>query len=236
MAAGADFILDTPCTMMYTRCKRCSMNDITPQNHPLDPDKSTKNNILIQAPQTTRTLQQTLPRENKETAIASSVIPWPYDDNKGMYLGYRACGFSVREALRAIGIGKSSLSNWRAEDAEFVRLEQDLPNIRKQLAKDYVELEFLRNFRLVLEKDFRVVQKSLGNILEDGEPADMSKYDQEYLLKMRGQYTVDQMKALEAIVGQQSGFSFTELMQDIDVVGLQRTQTETVMVRQKQDD
>jgi hypothetical protein len=216
------------------------MNDITPLSHPLDPDVSTKNNILIAAPQTTRTTQQTLPRENKETAIASTVIPWPYDDNKGMYLGYRACGFSVREALRAIGIGKSSLSNWRAEDIEFCRLEQELPNIRKQLAKDYVELEFLRNFRLVLEKDFRIIQKSLGNILEAGEDgrsvvADMNKFDQEYLLKMRGQYTVDQMKALEAVVGQQGGMSFTELLQDIDVVGLQRTQTETVMLR-KQDD
>jgi hypothetical protein len=217
------------------------MNDITPQTHPLDPEKSTKNNVLIAAPQTTRTNQQTLPRENKETAIASTVIPWPYDDNKGMYLGYRACGFSFREACRAIGVGKSTVSNWRAEDPEFVKLELDLPNIRKQLAKDYVELEFLRNFRLVLEKDFRIIQKSLGNIMETNpetgraEVAEMGKYDQEYLLKMRGQYTVDQMKALEAVVGQQGGLSFTELLQDIDVVGLQRTQTETVILR-KQDD
>jgi hypothetical protein len=218
------------------------MNDITPLDHPLDPDKSTKNNVLISAPQTTRTTQQTLPRENRETAIASTVIPWPYDDNKGLYLGYRACGFSVREALRAIGIGKPAISNWRAEDPRFVELENDLPNIRKQLAKDYVELEFLRNFRLVLEKDKRIIEKALGYIMvrneETGrmEPAELEKYDQEYLLKMRGQYTVDQMKALEAIVGQSSSLNFTELLQGIDVIGLQRTQTDTVVVRQKQDE
>ena len=218
------------------------MNDITPQNHPLDPDKSLKNNVLIEAKQLTRTNNQTLPRENTETSIASAVIPWPYDDSKGMYLGFRASGFSVREALRAVGVGKSSLSNWRAEDAEFVRIENDLPNIRKQLAKDYIELEFTRNFRLVLEKDFRVVQKSLGNIMvknpETGEleADDMTKYDQEYLLKMRGQYTVDQIKALEAVIGQNNSQSFTELMQGLDIVGMQRTTTESIVARPKQDD
>ena len=212
------------------------MNDITPQNHPLDPEISTKNNILIEAPKLTRTNQQTLPRENRETAIASSVIPWPFDDSKGMYLGYRACGFSVREALRAIGVGKSSLSNWRAEDAKFVELENDLPNIRKELAKQYVELEFLRNFRLALDLDYKKLQLAHKLIIdhETGEPADMTKFDQDYVLKMRGQYTVDQMKALEAIVGQNTGFNFAEwATQNVDIVGLQRT--ETVMLSKKAD-
>jgi hypothetical protein len=213
------------------------MNDITPLNHPLDPDISTKNNILIEAPKTTRAQYQTLPRENKETAIASAVIPWPFDDNKGMYLGYRACGFSVREALRAIGVGKSSLSNWRAEDSKFVELENDLPSIRKELAKNYVELEFLRNFRLALDLDYKKLQLAHKLIIdhETGEPTEMTKFDQDYVLKMRGQYTVDQMKALEAIVGQNTGFNFAEwATSNVDIVGLQRT--ETVVLGKKQSD
>lgn len=217
------------------------MNDITPSNHPLDPDKSYKNDITIAAPQLTRTNKQTLPRENKETAIASSIIPWPYDDNKSMYLGCRACGFSVREAMRAVGVSKGAVSNWRAEDAEFVRIENNLPEIRKALAKDYIELEFLRNFRMVLEKDRRVLEKALGYIIkwneEEGknEVQELSREEHDYLLKMRSQYTPESFKALETIVGHSEGFNFTDMVSGVDftqVVGQRTTTiTETLAAR-----
>jgi len=213
------------------------MLDITPLNHPLDPNRSSKNDISIEAPALTRCNNTTLSRENKETSIASSVIPWPYDDNKSMFLGLRACGFSFREACRGVGIGKSTVSNWRAEDADFVRIENDLPQYRKTLAKDYVELEFLRNFRLCLDLDYKKLQKAHGLILdkETGEPEELTRFDQDYVLKMRGQYTVDQMKALEAIVGQSQQFNFTEWIQkNANEIGMERTITTTEKITLKE--
>jgi len=115
------------------------------------------------------------------------------------------------------------------------------------LAKDYVELEWLRNFRFVLEKDKRIITKSLGYGEIDPEthkPYEMTREDQEYLLKMRGQYTVDQMKALEAIVGQNTGFNFTELVAQgvlsasasSTVIGARKTTTvEEVMLKRQEE-
>ena len=237
---GIIAILDNAYAYMLYCIKRINMNNIEPRQ--LLPDEKAKNNVEIEVKQRTRTNKQTLPTESKEISIASAIVPWPYDDNKSLYLGYRACGFSVREAERALGIGKSAISNWRAEDPEFVRLENDLPNIRKTLAKDYVELEFMRNFRLVLEKDRRIISKSLGYgkiDKETNQPEEMTREEHEYLLKMRGQYTVDQMKSIEQIVGQNAGFNFTELIAagalNTDTISARRVTVEEVQLHRQQE-
>jgi hypothetical protein len=184
--------------------------------------------------------------EPPEVSIAASTIPYPYDDLRARYLGYRACGLSVREALKILespygeeGIAKSTLSGWR-KDSRFVELENKIPEIRQQLAKDYVQLEFFRNLRLVLEKDYRIIMKSLhpnkikipqveGADKEVEEPLTAQEHD--YLIKMRSQYSPQQLGILEAVIGKPGGsFDFAKMVAD-NKEFFQFSRTDTVTVR-----
>jgi hypothetical protein len=136
-----------------------------------------------------------------ELAIASSTIPYPRDDNKARYLGYLASGFSIREALHAVGVTAAALSQWR-QQPEFASLEKKVPEFRRTLAIEYTAMEFFRNFRLVLEKDFRILRKSLS--FDD----EMTEQEQDYLLKIRPNYTPSQLQVLEALFKSESPDSF----------------------------
>jgi hypothetical protein len=173
-----------------------------------------------------------------EVAIASTLIPYSRDDERARYLGYLACGFAIREALHLINRSKPWLSLAR-RDATFVDLETRIPEIRKELSKEYIELEFYRNFRLILEKDYRILWKSLNPemvdvILSDGStktvPASMPKQDHDYLVKIRAQYTPQQLQVIEAIAsGKGDGFNFAQFVaSNPDIVQLSRTDTVTV--------
>ena len=64
----------------------------------------------------------------------------------------------------------------------------------------------LRNYRLVLEKDFRVLQSSLSKKItkdKDGNehPTPMAGQDFQYLLRMRAHYTPQQLQAIESLFG-----------------------------------
>lgn len=143
-----------------------------------------------------------------EVSIAASIIPYPFDDNRGRFLGYRACGVSVREALHFLKIGKSALSNWRT-DPEFDGLERRLPEFRQSLAKQFIELEFYRNFRFVLEKDYQVLKDSINK------DKTLSKADSDYLLRLRTQYTPQQLQMLEAVVkGSGDGWNFAKFVSE----------------------
>jgi hypothetical protein len=142
----------------------------------------------------------------KQESIAATLVPYRRDDPKALYLGCLACGFSIREALKHIKKAKSTLSLWR-KDQKFVELENNVPSLRKTLGIEYANLEFLRNYRLVLEKDFRVITKSLDKTQV------LTKHEQDYLLKMRSHYTPQQLQIIEAIVMADTsgkGFNFTE--------------------------
>lgn len=124
-------------------------------------------------------------------------------------MGLRSSGFTIREALGLIGKAKSTLSHWR-NDPKFLELEDRLPELRRELGLEYAALEFLRNYRLILEKDFRVAKDSLtkhtkkdrdGNIVE----AEMSSQDFKYLLQMRSHYTPQQLQAIEQLFGKGGG-------------------------------
>ena len=172
-----------------------------------------------------------------EESIPRSVVPYSRDDDRSRYLGLRASGFTIREALGLIGKAKSTLSAWR-HDPEFVKLEEDTPNMRKTLAMEYAGLEFPRNFRLVLVKDFRVVKGSLTRpVLHDanGKPFTLSQDSQDfqYLLKMRAHYTPQQLQAIEQLFGGRAGekeLNWTDL-----VLTLSRTKDEVrVETRRRQ--
>lgn len=152
-----------------------------------------------------------------EEQIAKSIVPWNRDDARARYLGLRSSGFAIREALRLIGKAQSTLSAWR-HDEVFADLENRIPEFRKELALEYANLEFLRNYRLVLEKDYRVLKKSLDKDLEV-----LPKQEHGYLVKMRSHYTPQQLQIIEALISAEGagevGFDFTRA-----VIELSRTQ------------
>ena len=156
--------------------------------------------------------------ENAEESIAQSIVPYNRDDDRARYLGLRSSGFSIREALQLIGKAKSTLSLWRT-DPNFVSIENRLPEFRQKLAVEYVNLEFIRNYRLILEKDFRVIYSSLNPRKDkDDNSLPMAAQDFQYLLKMRSHYTPQQLQIIETVVnpdtkdsGTDDALNFTEM-------------------------
>jgi hypothetical protein len=147
-----------------------------------------------------------------------------------MYFGARANGLSVREALHYIKRSKAWLSGCR-HDPVFVELEVKIPDFRRDLAKEYVELNTYRNYFMVLEKDKQVLEKSIN--LKEGEY--LSRQESEYLIKLRTMYTPAQLQILEGLVkGSEGGWNFSEfIMKHPDIVQMTRTDTVTMAKEHK---
>ena len=157
-----------------------------------------------------------------QESIVQSFIPYLRDDSKARYLGYRCCGFTIREALKLINTAASTLSLWR-KDPQFLDLEQRIPEFRDQLGREYAGIEFLRNFRLVMEKDYRVLKRSLDPTIE------LSEDENSYLLKLRSQYTPQQLQLIEVLINADlsgKGFNFTDF-----VISESRTERKVEMKR-----
>lgn len=142
-------------------------------------------------------------------SIIQSLLPFGADNKKGLYIGYRASGFSIRDAIKLVGIHEKTLRRWREADPTFVVHENSIAEYRKTLGVEYVHVEFLRNYRLILQKDFEIIAMSLRN------PASLSKDDNAYLLKARGHYTPQQLEILQALIGARQHtpqFNFTQFI------------------------
>ncbi len=170
--------------------------------------------------------------EPKEVTAAMSLIPYRRDDLRAKYLGWMSSGFSDEEALYVLGLNRSWLELMR-QDSKFADLEERIPELRKELSQEYTEMDFYRNFRMVLEKDHRILRKSLEmELVEDEETgemvvAEMSSFDQQYLLRLRSAYTPQQLQLLEAVVsGDNGGFNFADwVSKNQKVIELSRTET-----------
>lgn len=173
--------------------------------------------------------------DTPEESIPRAVVPWNRDDNRSRYLGLRCSGFTIREALSLIGDAKSTLSHWR-KDPEFLELENNIPELRKTLALEYASLEFLRNYRLVLEKDYRVLQESLSKKTKviDGEEQEvpMNSQDYQYLLRLRSHYTPQQLQAIEGLFGKQNNGGMETNWTDF-FLSISRTEEVKIGTRQR---
>ena len=162
----------------------------------------------------------------KTEDIAQALIPYyPEDSRKSRYLSYRVCGFTLREARDLVGITESSIRRWRKEDAEFAKLDTSgLSQLKEQLSAKYINVEFTRNFHLVLQKDLKVLIKSIK------EPIMLTSQENQYLLKLRAFYTPQQFAIIQQLVGEATGegFNFTELIFQI------RREREEITVTQKE--
>lgn len=154
-------------------------------------------------------------QQAKETeSLVLSLLPFHEDNKKARFIGYRASGFSVREACKLVDIHEKTLRRWRDPeghfyDAHFVEAEAKLSDLRRTLGAEYAHLEFLRNYRLVLEKDFLVLAKSIN------QPAALTQQENQYLLKARSHYSPQYLQILQDMIGGKDGhkdFNFTEFI------------------------
>ena len=170
----------------------------------------------------------------KEVSAAQSLIPYRRDDLRSKYLGWMSSGFSDEEALYVLGLNLGWLELMR-QDETFCELEERIPEFRKELSREYLGMDFYRNFRMVLEIDHRIVRKSLGMEQEEDPDthemvtAELSPFEQAYLLKLRGAYSPQQLQLLEAVAsGNEKGVNFAQWVKDNQDKILQVSRTDTV--------
>lgn len=140
--------------------------------------------------------------ETGEQALLSRIPLQSGDARKAGYLSWRATGFGVREACDLTPCSHGTLMRWRREDKEFAEFEDKfLQTLQKDVSKDLIHLEFLRNMRLALHRDFKVLWKAAYDLesLTDAETA--------YLKLIRRIYTPQDLIVLEKAVepGDDSG-------------------------------
>jgi len=181
---------------------------------------------VIEEPASVPTRLDTPDADNPE-AIVQSVVEATNDSKKVRFLGFRASGFTIRESLSLVGIHEKTLHRWREGDAEFVRQESKLSELRKTLGIEFAHLEFVRNYRLILEKDYQVISDSLNK------DKVLTLAEHQYLMKARSHYTPQQLEVIQRLIGatkeEAKDFNFTDF-----IMTLSRTKsTESVTITAK---
>lgn len=131
---------------------------------------------------------------------------------KQKYLSFRACGFTIRESAQLTGIREKTVRAWRYLDGEFKKLDTtQLGELRDTFAEKFIEVEFLRNFRLILKKDYEVIIKSIVN------PDELTQHESAYLKQARAHYTPQQLNIIRSALGGNgvSQFNYTQFIQNI---------------------
>ncbi len=133
--------------------------------------------------------------ETGEEALLSRIPLQAGTQKKALYLSYRATGFPVRQACDLAEMSLEDLHRWRKQDAQFKEFETTkLYELQATVGSDVVRLEFMRNFRMIMKKDFLVIRKALfdeDNITDD---------EWKYFLMVRKHYTPNDMLALEKAI------------------------------------
>ena len=158
--------------------------------------------------------------------IAQSFVPTFSDDNKkATYLSYLIANFAHREACKLTPVSEKQVRRWKDADPNFLHIcGEGLSALRKEFASTFIDMQFTRNFHMVLQKDFRVLYKDgvLGQILAEGKtPTDVQKLtdnDVKYLEKIRQHYTPQSLAMVKQLLGGgtvDQPFDFTKLTMEI---------------------
>jgi len=147
------------------------------------------------------------------------------DTKKSLYLGYRLSNFSRSQSLELTGIHRKTVARWREADSNFAFIDgEGISDMRKTLANEYLDMEYTRNFHLVLQKDFKILYKDATN-------QSLTPCESEYLAKIRAHYTPQSLAMMKQILGggtMEQPFDFTKLTISI------RRERESVEIRSEQ--
>jgi len=144
------------------------------------------------------------------SAIAEASIHQFDNPKKTRYISLRACGFTITEAQKLVGITMRTRFRWRDDDVRFRVADDNAGDLKKEFGNRYIELEFRRNMRLVLEIDFQVLSKVAEN-----PNATLSTREQQWLNRLRQHYTPQQLEAMAIALGESGDgkdFDFTKFI------------------------
>jgi predicted small metal-binding protein len=129
-----------------------------------------------------------------------SRLPLLSHNSKADWLGFRACGFSVREACNLAEVTEATVRHWRNTDPVFKEWEEKrLPELQHGVASDILRLDFLRNMKLIFKKEFRLFWKALYNWDK------LTSDEHRYLRTARSHYTPQDLLALEKALAPDAG-------------------------------
>lgn len=131
---------------------------------------------------------------------------------KADYLGYRATGFPIRQALYLCDISWSTLKRWRDSDSEFADIETNrIQELQQSVGNDLVHLSFLRNMRVAMKVDFKILLKAVHHM------AALTDREFQYLKRMRGLYGPSELLSINrALMPEEAGVTdFSELVLSI---------------------
>lgn len=151
-------------------------------------------------------------KANDPQQVAEQTLPYFDDGKKSEYLSYRLCDFSEMQSIQLSKIHHKTVMRWREADPLFKSLDMNidgaLVKARKELSINYLDIQYTRNFRLVMQKDFEVLFKSVTV------PLTMTEMDKEYLMKIRAMYTPQQLAQIKMMLSggdNKEPFDFTRL-------------------------
>jgi hypothetical protein len=148
--------------------------------------------------------------------LSQTLVPLYIEgDNKARFLGYLIAGFSKIEAKRLVGIADITLVRWMNGDPDFVSVLNKIPELREQLGNQLLDLEFSRNFKLIMEKDFKVLWK-------DAIGAEMTPGEENYLLVIRKFYTPQHLGMMKQMLtgnidNKKEAFDWTKMVVEMRV-------------------
>jgi len=147
-------------------------------------------------------------------SLAQAFIPTFSDDGKkATYLSYLIANFAHREACQLTPVSEKQVRRWKEADPNFSEIcGPKLPELRKEFASQFIDMQFTRNFHLVLQKDFRVLLKdAMGK-------KPLTENEVKYLEKIRQHYTPQSLAMVKQLLGGgtvDAPFDFTKLTMEI---------------------
>ncbi|KKK57638.1 hypothetical protein LCGC14_3052470, partial [marine sediment metagenome] len=120
-------------------------------------------------------------------------IPLNANPRKASYLSYRAAGFSVRESCALVPVSFATVKAWRRDDEEFRQWEsgEKLAWLQSNVSQDLMQMEFMRNFRLCLRLDKKVLFKAALSL------SLLDEREMEVLKVIRKHYTPQDIMAVQ---------------------------------------
>ena len=165
-------------------------------------------------------MNDSAPTETESIALAF-VPSFADDSKKATYLSYLVSNFAHREACQLTPVSEKQVGRWKDADPNFALVcGVQLPQLRKEFANQFIDMQFTRNFHLILQKDFRILYKDavLSQIIADGKtPTDSQRlYESEvrYMEKIRQHYTPQSLAMVKQLLGGgtvDQPFDFTKL-------------------------
>ena len=146
--------------------------------------------------------------------MAKSLLPVGLGSEKQLaYLSYIICSFTVTEACKLAKVHHKTVECWRRDDAGFAELEiKCRSELRSRMSAELIDIEFTRNLKLVLAKDFKV-------LLKDAYGESLTEDEADYLKAIRKHYNPQQLASIKQLSSDMkptdSQFNFTKTVFEI---------------------